>query len=436
MRFTKRLATILLMLVMVLPAFGASKQMEISLLYAGADGMWPKGYTDPNGYLGLESKLIADFEKETGAKVRRLALDIQSGSTMSIDALVAAGIPPDVYTDFAGRVAKYMIPEYALDMKKYIKDIDDFAPSVLALTTRGGKVLALPTVSWAVTMSVNEDILAEVGYTLPAPKDWTIEEYLKAAALIKAKAPGKYTSMLIAMNQSSDQWWMPWFYAFGARVYAPGDYSKTVLNQPKALNALRFFQQLVASGYVPGKPQTLCDDDVLTLWGSGKLAFMPMQIGHTAVMESAVKQGLLAKPFKFKFIAFPHAKGEKPTPAAAGPSLVLVHKTDDEARNKLAARLAWYISGPEYQRFATLTDQGFPSRKSVGQPVKDNPLWIQTAAIIEQNGVCDFGITTQTFSAVRVQLFPLMAEMYLGKLTPEQVLNQYEKNVNDILEGK
>jgi ABC-type glycerol-3-phosphate transport system substrate-binding protein len=49
---------------------------------------------------------------------------------------------------------------------------------------------------------------------------------------------------------------------------------------------------------------------------------------------------------------------------------------------------------------------------------------------------CDFGITTQTFSAVRAQMFPLLSEMYTGKLTPEAVMNQYEANVNAILSGK
>ena len=63
-------------------------------------------------------------------------------------------------------------------------------------------------------------------------------------------------------------------------------------------------------------------------------------------------------------------------------------------------------------------------------------MWLQLAGVIEKNGVCDFGITTQTFSAVRAQMFPLLSEMYLGKLTPEAVLKQYETNVNAILSGK
>jgi len=229
---------------------------------------------------------------------------------------------------------------------------------------------------------------------------------------------------------------MPFFYAFGARVYNPGDYTKTVLNQPKALGTLKFFQTLVDKGYVPPNPPNEDDDTALDLFGRGKVAFLSAQIGHLPVIESAVKQGLIPKPFKVSFVEFPHAKGEKPTPTASGPTLNLAHKTKDEARNKAAARLAWYLSNTEFQTHLCVSQGSFPSRKSVGTPMADNPYWVQIAGIIAKNGVCDFGITTQTFTAVRAQMFPLLSEMYMGKMTPEEVLKTYEKNVNDILAGK
>jgi len=113
-----------------------------------------------------------------------------------------------------------------------------------------------------------------------------------------------------------------------------------------------------------------------------------------------------------------------------------VHKSSDETRNKAAARLAWYLTSTELQLVSTISTGAFPSRISVGKPLANNPLWMSLANIIEKNGVCDFGITTQTFSAVRAQMFPLLSEMYTGKLTPESVMKQYEANVNAILSGK
>ncbi len=425
---------LLLIAAVVLPAFseGQKDKMELTLLY-GVETKWPDGYKETEGYPSIEQKLISKFQSETGVLVNRKMLDLSTGSTMSMDALVAAGIAPDVYADFAGRVSKYMVPEFALDLKPYFKDLEDFVPSVLATATRNGKVLAVPQPSWGVALCVNDDLLAEAGYKMPA--EWTIDEFLKAAAAIK-KLPGKYATVLFTKNQSSDQWWMPWFYAFGARVYAPGDYSKTIINNAKGVATLRFFQQLVDNGYVPADPPSVDDDIALDMFARGNVAFLAMQVAHAGAVDSAVKQGLLSKPFKYSFTAFPHNKGEKPTPAAAGPTLVLVHKTDDAERNKAAARLAWYLTSTELQVASSIANGSFPSRVSAGKPRANDPLWVQLAGVIEKNGVCDFGITTQTFSAVRAQMFPLLSEMYLGKLTPEQVLQQYEVNVNKILSGQ
>lgn len=435
MKHTRKLVALVLLAVLAVPAFagGQKDKMELTLLY-GPDTKWPDGYKQTEGYPSIETKVIGKFMAETGAVVQRKLLDLSSGSTMSVDALVAAGIPPDVYADFAGRVAKYMVPEYALPLNDYIKDLDDFVPSVLETVTRGGKVMALPQTSWGVAMVVNDDLLAQAGYTMPA--EWTTDEYLKAAELIKKNVPGAYAGILFTKNQSSDQQWMPWFYAFGARVYAPGDYSKTIINTPKALETLKFWQKLVANGYVPAEPQNWDDDMALELWAKGKIAFMAMQVGHTLAMDSAVKQGLLAKPFKIHFTDFPHAKGEKPTPASAGPSLILVHKSKDEVRNKAAARLAWWLTDPELQYISVVAVGSFPARLSAGSPLANDPLWTGIANVIAKNGVCDLGITTQTFSAVRAQMFPLLSEMYMGKLKPEEVLAQYETNVNKILSGK
>jgi len=64
---------------------------------------------------------------------------------------------------------------------------------------------------------------------------------------------------------------------------------------------------------------------------------------------------------------------------------------------------------------------------------KTDPAWEQCLEVINQAGVMDLGITTPTFSEVRAQLFPLMQEFFIGKMTAEQVLATYEKNVNAVL---
>ena len=79
--------------------------------------------------------------------------------------------------------------------------------------------------------------------------------------------------------------------------------------------------------------------------------------------------------------------------------------------------------------------QTYPTRKSV-KGVTNNPLMAQVDAVKKLAGVADWGHTMKYFSAVRASLFPLMAELYMGRKTPEQVLSEYEVKVNAILAGK
>jgi len=433
----KRLLIMFMVLALALPAFargGAEKANELVLLIGADISFEQYGIKEPSGAPTVHTRSIQAFQRENpGWIVRTVKVDLSSGSTLTIDALVAAGQAPDLYIDFAGRTGKYMVPEYALPLDPYITDLDKWNPSVLATATRNGKVMGLPLSSWGVALAVNTDLLAEAGAKLPAVKDWTTDAFLSIAEAIKQKLPGKYATCLFAKNQSSDQWWMGWFYAFGARVYAPGDYSRTVLNSPQAAAALRFQKLLVEQGYSPPNPEVLDDDVALDLWAKGKVAMLPMQAGHTMAMKGAVEQGVLAKPFNFVFTQLPHAPGLKSTPAAAGPTLAVAHKSGDAERNRAIARLAWYFANADYQAVEAQTVGGYPSRLDVKVTWKTDPAWEQCLEVINQAGVMDLGITTPTFSEVRSQLFPLMQEFFIGKMTAEQVLATYEKNVNAIL---
>jgi len=434
-----RLLIALLLAVLVLPAFSEGQKdvagREVTILI-GTDWKFADfGIPNPDtGETTFFSKLFNEFTKETGAKAVHKLIDFSTGSSISIDSLVASGQAPDVYHDYAGRASKYMVPEYALPLDSYLaKEIKLYDKTVMASLMRDGKTYALPGVAWVNGFCVNLDILKEVGYTLPAQKDWTIDEFLKLAALIKAKAPGKYVTVLFAKNQSSEEWWKIWFYAFGASMYKPGDYSKTTLNSPQGVATLRFFQQMLDMGYVPPDAAVQDDDTAIDLFGRGKVAFLSMQVAHSAAIKTAVDAKIIDKAFEIAFVEMPHAKGVAHVPYTAGPSIAVAHKTNDEVQNTAAARLAWWFTGTMYQTYSVFQNKGYPT--IAGVKTVDEPLVVQVAAVKKTAGVADWGLTMTKFSEVRTQLFPLMAEMYMGRKTPEQVLSQYEATVNKILAG-
>ena len=98
----------------------------------------------PSYHAYVESLLKKDYPN---VKVKWLTLDLSDGSTLTMDALLAAGTPPNVYVDSMVRASKYMVPEYALPLDNYIRDLDKYYPSSLEMFRVNGKLLASPIVT-------------------------------------------------------------------------------------------------------------------------------------------------------------------------------------------------------------------------------------------------------------------------------------------------
>ncbi len=415
--------------------------MEISVLWGGTQGPIPPDYTgDRHGQTQTMDFLFAWFaETYPNVTFKKLQIDLSTGSTMTMDAMLAAGNAPDIYWDMDGRVAKYMVPEFALPLENYLSKelLADLYPTMLAQVTRGGHVYAVPGGVAGVGLCVNTSLLDEAGYKMPAPKDWTIDEFTKMAKAVKAKRPDAYATYLFAKDQSSDQWWMWWFYAFGAAVYKPGDYSKTTINSPQAREALAYLKYLVDNDLAPREAATWDDGKAVDYWGRGLIAAGAMQTAHTLAMDSALKQGTLKKPFNFFFTCFPRAATVAKVPVVAYYSLALAKKSKDDRRNKAAAYWLELFSSKDNQLMqGIIPGGGYPSRQSLVVKSQD-PLYDQLFKVLQEYGSIDLGRTNPPFSAVRAQMYPLLQKFYMGKMTADAVLVEYEKNVNKILaEGK
>jgi ABC-type glycerol-3-phosphate transport system substrate-binding protein len=398
--------------------------------YKGSEALADTLYAGQKTWSAWLMKKVA--ETVPGVTVEFVTADISTGTTVTMDSLIAAGNPPDLYYDAPMRVGKYMVPGFALPLDTYLTATEraQYSPSVLAAFSRGGKLLGMPMWGWATAVAVNLDILNKAGMTMADLKPgWTTDTFLTLAE--KAKAQGAWVTYLFAANQSSDQWWMNWFYAFGAKMYAPGDYSKTTLNSPEGVAALKFLKSLIDKGYAPPNSAEASDDDALNWFALGKIAIGAMQAGHTAVIDEAAKQGSIPKAFSVGWTSFPRGPGVTSIPpVAAGVSGIVVHQSKDEARNKAAAAVAKVISGKDAQTIQCYNG-GYPTMPAV--PFEGSAYAKAVSAIFAQVGAMDLGILNSKFSAVRAQLYPLLQEFYAGKGTAEKVLADYEAAVNAIL---
>jgi len=376
--------------------------------------------------------VIADFEAETGAKVVHQIIDPNTAAEQ-LKTMIAADEAPDVYIDWIGRVAPYLLPEYALDLAPYMDDLGDFIPGSLEPFMRGKKLLGLPQPGSAQGMLLNVTLLNEIGYEMPSDINWSIEEFLYMCNQVKNKAPGKFGTALFAGNQSGDYLWMNWFYAFGGAMYALGDYSKTIINSPQSLEALQFLKGLYESGYVQPEAPVLNDDDYAVYWQQHTYAAMPWFPPWSQAYEKVARETYENwEPFEKRFVAFPNATG-KGTPTYVSYAGIVAHKSKSAARNRLIARLAWYFTSPDLQKIMMEKTDVYPNRLSVeADPTKDRN-WMEVQEIVARNGVIDLGNTLPQFGEIRPIMYPLMQKLYKGEMSPQEVLDEYERAVNAVL---
>ena len=357
-------------------------------------------------------------------------IDRSDGSTLTMDAQIAAGMAPNIYIDTMVRASKYMVPEFALPLDDYIRDLPKYNPGVLTQYRRNGKLLALPMPGAAQAMLINLDIMKEIGFSVP--DNWTVNDFLRMAEMVKVHYKGKkWATGMFAANQSGDYLLHNWFAAFGAEYYKNQNYDRSVIADTGGVKAYEFFQTLVKNGYVPPNAASLNDDDYCAQWMVGDLAataFFPNWIN--IYLKTAMDQGLLAKPFEYKFVPFPRGPGVSKVPTYYSNAAMIVHKTGTYA-DTVAARFAEYNNSPIIQGMTAKTDSIIPNRE-------DSTYWptdkytLQVMAIVNTNGIYDAGLTDPRFTERRALQFPILQQVLNFTMKPLDAIKLYQEKLSAV----
>ena len=379
--------------------------------------------------VAASARFHADFPD---VKITALQVDRSDGSTLTMDAQLAAGTPPNIYRDFIGRVSKYYVPEYALDLAPHIRDLDQYNPGVLEPFKRDGMLMGLPAAGGVQAFGINLDITDAVGFEVR--DDWTIDEFMDLAERVKQFYDGeKYVTALFAGNQSGDYLINNWFAAFGVRYYDPGDYSRTTIAETGGAKVYEFFQTLVRNGYVKDGAAMFTDDDYVLHWAGGEIAggaYFPSW--EPAYFQALMDQGRIEGPFRHKYVPFPRGPGVDSVPTYSSYEAFVVHRTDTEA-DVWAARLVEYMNDAIYQTVGCSVLAISPSRSDV-VVISDDPDFPKTAEIAQQNGLFDVGLTSPLYAATRPQHFPVLQKVLNLEVTPEEGIRDYERRLNAVLE--
>ncbi len=370
-------------------------------------------------------KFNEDYPEVT---VRFLALDLSTGSTMSMTALQEANIPPNVYEDWNGRIAGFSIPGYALPLDDAVRGLDQFYDGVLDPYRTDGVLYAVPSPSQSNGMVINLDIMDEIGYTVP--DNWTVLDFLEMCELVKRFYGGeKWGTFMYAKTMSGDYQINNWFGTFGAEFFAPGDYTRSTIRETGGAKVHAFFQTLMRNGYIPPDAATLGDGKSFNMWGDGVFAAAPFFPGWVySYQDAGVSRG--NERFRLEFVEMPTATGDPVPTYSTGVSYMVVET--GTAADAMAARLIEYLTDAGSHAIITETS-GIPSNRKDFIIASTDILQAQTGAITATNGTQDVGVFSPVYPAIRAQHTPILRRLLNFELTPEESILLYEEAVNEVL---
>lgn len=418
----KKIFLLVSILLVCIASFAAPNPKTITMLHTGDTKL---------GDTTMFAIALDDFHKDfPEVKVEMLKVDLSDGSTLTMDAMLAAGNAPNIYVDTMVRIAKYMVPEYALPLDSFIRDLNKYSASTLLPYRTNGKLLALPQYGGAQGMCINLDIMKDIGYVVP--KDWTIDDFLVMAKKVKDKYNGKkWATGMFAANQSGDYLLNNWFASFGIpNFYEPGNYDKSIVSKVGGEKVYAFYQLLAKEGFIPPNSATLNDDDYAAQWMVGDLAATAFFPNWTAVyFKTAIDQGLIKKPFEYIFVPFPRASGVKKVPTYFSNGAFLVHKTGTDS-DKYASRLVEYLNSAKIQDLMCKQTNTIPSRIDV---VGSNDVHIgEVMKILSENGIMDVGLTDPRFTERRALQYPILQKVLMLEKSPKDAINEFEAKLSSV----
>lgn len=192
---------------------------------------------------------------------------------------------PDLFWISAQRAAQFSAQGVMLDITDRLSASDhpaanteDYFEASLQPFTYDGKIYGLPWLQQPVMMYVNKSLFDEAGIEYP-DETWTWNEFLDAANKLTKDADGNTPNDAGFNPESIVQWgftlngWPPaqmFIWQNGGEVIAE-DFSESPIDDPKAVEALHFYADLVHSPVVPSQ-QLIRDRGFDQMFRDGQVA--------------------------------------------------------------------------------------------------------------------------------------------------------------------
>ncbi|WP_059170492.1 ABC transporter substrate-binding protein [Bacillus sp. FJAT-27445] len=349
------------------------------------------------------------------------------------------GTPPDIFFentfamgDYAHRGA--LVPLNDIVDEDAKKDIDqNFWDTV----TFGKDIYFYPFSHMPGTLVYNADMFKAAGLEQyiggqDEIKTWTLEEYETILNALKNDLPkDKYSNAfpmgLYALNNQGDTWNLAYMRMFGNKFF--NDDATIVLNDKKGEKAAAWLKKIYDAKLTNPGAESVSSNDVNAMFQNQQLG---VSFTNSVLYKNALADMNSGKAPKFdaRLANIPSESGDPLTfTYVSGAS---VFNTGDEEKIKISKDFVKFFStDPELVK---ASKNGVPVRTSVVEEFKsENPLF----EAYDKNAQYMFNFTGSVpgYGELRQVLYPELQALYTGEKTPAQVVKDYQKNGNAVLES-
>jgi multiple sugar transport system substrate-binding protein len=348
--------------------------------------------------------------------------------------LWASGDPkqiPDVL--FLWPTPSYAATGVLEDLTPYIQksnyNLNDYWPNLLESAKYDGKVYGFPRDIDTTVLYYNKAIFDEAGVTYPT-NDWTWDDLLAAAKkLTVVESNGRVKRYALAAE--GGKWYKLVLQNGGSVLDDMRNPSKCTLTDPKAMDAIKFFADLMNNNYAMRDAALSQAGGDAAVFQSGQAAMILQNSSRVAAFNQA---GL-----KYDVAAAPYPKGGQRANAAGGAAWVMSAKSD----NKDAAWefLNWLQSTDGGEKLYTQAGDIFPALQSVAKSTfltQNQPPANKQAFITEGQAskVGGFGYFPDWDDLAGSIIEPGMQKIWAGEAQPDQALPQICTQVDAYLKDK
>jgi len=389
---------------------------------------------NPGDYETILAKEFMALHPEVEIRVQSVSWD---DMTTKVPTAVMGGKAPDIVSDYLGRTSGYAYKGWLEPLENEIpaEELADYHPDWIEQYTIDGHLHGLPGYAWLNVLVINRAIWDDAGKgdLIPGLDDptWTVDEF-RAACKAVAKSGQLWPLGLSISSEQGDYNRFSFMWGFGARFYENGDHTKPALNSEAGVKGLQLLLDLREQGHIQPGVTTTKDDLLENMVWSGKVAMMGNSLMFWHLTEIAEREGKVTTRMDLTLAKYPSLPDVK-SGLAMGPSGHVVFKQTDPQKRKWAIEFARYMSRADVIKAFCRNCGQLPSRKSVGNPLPENPFYTALLKLMQDYGVEDMGLTSPYYYDIRVELTDQMQAAFLGRKTAAQAMADYEKNARKII---